>query len=127
MIGLGERSAETAGRGFVVSEITDDSTLVLRMRGEIDASNRTVMWDCLVPFAAVVAETQLVVIDLTKVTFISAAALRVIDDFIALAETRGARVRAVAAPNTIVARVLQIVPIARPCPIFSTVSEALAS
>jgi len=99
--------------------------VVIRLAGEIDQSNVGAIANRLDEATAAVPPPDLVILDLSEVSFLSAAGTREVRRFAARNARRGVRTRLVIEPVGIVHRILALLPPDSGLSTFDTVTHAL--
>jgi anti-anti-sigma factor len=99
--------------------------LVIRLTGDIDHATADEAAARLAQVAAALPPPGLVVLDLTRVSYLSAAGLRVVQRFAVQCAERTLRACLAVTPGTTVHRVVGILPPDPRVGVFGTVAEAL--
>jgi anti-anti-sigma factor len=110
---------------FALATSTNDTALIAYLSGEIDLSNADAARVGLLEAAAVLPPPELAVLDLTAVSFFSAAAIHAVHDFATACAVRGIRTHLVVASDGIVCRVVSLAGLDKYVPTFSTLEQAV--
>lgn len=105
---------------FSVTVSLIGSSLVAQLTGEIDLANADEARTILMNSAAVLPPPDLVVLDLTAVTFLSAAAVHALQAFATAGSARGIRTHLVVKPDSIVSEVVFLSRLNEIVPTFAT-------
>lgn len=99
--------------------------VVIRLTGEIDYAGADQAASRLEQAAVASPPAAVVIVDLTRISYLSAAGLRVVQCFTAACADRAVCPRLAVAPGSIVQRVLRAVPPDPRVEVFGTVADAL--
>lgn len=99
--------------------------VVIRLTGEIDYAGADQAASRLEQAAVASPPAAVVIVDLTRISYLSAAGLRVVQCFTSACADRAVCPRLAVAPGSIVQRVLRAVPPDPRVEVFGTVADAL--
>lgn len=114
----------SASERITVTEYVTPKELILHVEGEFDAASIGETGVALLAATKDLAPPALVVVDLTAVTFMSAAAVHVLRKLIIFCGAKGVPVHLVVDPNSLVRRILDIALPADAAAVFATLGEA---
>ncbi|WP_169739968.1 STAS domain-containing protein [Actinospica robiniae] len=95
------------------------------IRGDVDLSTAASANDALLQAAIAMPPPDLIVLDLTAVTFLGVSAVHAVQDFATACARRGIRVRMVVEPDGIVGRIVNLSGLDASIPTFRTLAQAL--
>lgn len=110
---------------FALSASATGSALIARLSGDLDLSTANVANQALLEAAAALPLSDLIVLDLTAITFFGASAVHALRDFATTCVQCGISVRLVIEPGSIVRRVASLGSLDARIPTFPTLAEAL--
>lgn len=102
-----------------------DYALVVRLGGEVDLLTAGPMEVALRDATAELPPPDLVVLDLTAITFFSVAGAHTVDSFAATCAERGVRTHLIVDSSSTVYRLIQMTELCRRTPMFTTLEQAL--
>ncbi|MFI5611642.1 STAS domain-containing protein [Amycolatopsis sp. NPDC051903] len=108
-----------------VTTVRTPAGLVARVSGELDGGTATESVRLLFAGADVLPAPELVVLDLTALSMLSAAGLRALLRFARDFRERGVRIHLVCPDDSVTRRVLNAVSVGESIPVFATVDQAL--
>lgn len=109
---------------FSVTASLTSSALIVQLTGEIDLTNADEAKSALLDTAAVLPPPDLIVLDLTAVTFLSAAAVHALQAFATAGSARGIRTHIVVEPDSIVSEVVVLSRLNETVPTFTMLEQA---
>jgi anti-anti-sigma factor len=101
------------------------AALIIRLAGEIDYTSADEAASRLTRAADTLPPPEVVIVDLTRVSHLSAAGLRVVQCFAVSCAERTVRARFAIPPGSIVRRVIGLLPLDPRLTVFDTVDQAL--